>query len=163
MSKASFDQISLRILDQIQQNSDLSVSDLAEKVGISTSPCWRRLSELRTHGILKRSVAIVDPLALGLSVNVFVQITLDKQNQQAIQSFQDSISKRPEVMECYLMTGESDYLLRIVVEDIAHYKKFVTEYLTTIPYVSTIRSSFALDQIKYTTALPTEHLKSALE
>ena len=157
----ALDPISIRIIERMQENSDIGLSELAEAVGTTPSSCWRRLDELRRRGVIRRSVAVVDPLALGLAVNVFVQVTLEKQNEAALHAFQSRIARRPEVMECYLMSGDADYLLRVVVEDLSQYHRFVVDHLTTIPGVANLRSSFALEQVKYTTALPTGHLGAA--
>lgn len=102
---------------------------------------------------------LADPLSLGLSVNVFVHVSLKQQDEKSLQHFTDAISERPEIMECYLMTGESDFLLRVVVEDLQKYQGLVTGCLTQIKGISSIRSSFALNQVKYTTSLPTRHLR----
>ncbi len=153
------DDASLRILDEIQRNSEISNAELAAKIGLSASPCWRRVSDMRSTGIVRGSVALVDPLKLGLAVNVFVHVTLSKQDKQSLEIFTSAVSGRPEVMECYLMTGEADFLLRVVIEDLLKYQAFVIDCLTQIPCVANIRSSFALNQVKYTTALPTGHLR----
>ncbi|AYD04311.1 Lrp/AsnC family transcriptional regulator [Neorhizobium sp. NCHU2750] len=153
------DEASLRILDALQLNAELSNSELAEKVGLSASPCWRRVSDLKAQGVIRGSVAIVDPLKLGLAVNVFIHVTLSKQDKQTLEGFTNTVRNRPEVMECYLMTGEADFLLRVVIEDLIKYQELMVDCLTRIPGVSNIRSSFALDQVKYTTALPTRHLR----
>nr|WP_273688651.1 Lrp/AsnC family transcriptional regulator [Ketogulonicigenium vulgare] len=155
------DEASLRILDLLQTNSELSNAELAEKVGLSASPCWRRVADMRERGVIRGAVTLVDPLALGLAVNVFVHVTLKQQDKDSLKVFTDAIARRPEVMECYLMTGEADFLLRVVVEDLLRYQELMLECLTLIPVVLNIRSSFALDQVKYTTALPTGHLRRA--
>lgn len=155
------DPLSIRLVELLQENSDRGLAELAEAAGATASSCWRRLDELRGRGVIQRSVAVVDPAALGLAVNVFVQVTLEKQNEAALRAFQARILQRPEVMECYLMSGDADYLLRVVVGDLAQYHRFVIDHLTTIPGVANLRSSFALEQVKYTTALPTGHLKRA--
>ena len=152
------DPLSIRLIELMQKDSDIGLAELAEAAGATPSSCWRRLDELRRTGVIQRSVAVIDTAALGLTVNVFVQVTLEKQNEAALRVFQNRIARRPEVMECYLMSGDADYLLRVVVEDLAQYHRFVVDHLTTIPGVANLRSSFALDQVKYTTALPTEHL-----
>lgn len=157
--KIELDAASLRILDALQQNAELSNAELAERVHLSTSPCWRRVAEMRELGVIRGSVALVDPLALGLLVNVFVHVTLARQDKQSLKTFTDAIAHRPEVMECYLMTGSEDFMLRVVVEDLLQYQELVLNTLTQIPGVANIRSSFALDQVKYTTALPTGHLR----
>lgn len=153
------DEATLRILDELQRNSEISNAELADKVGLSASPCWRRVSEMRSAGVIRGAVALVDPLKLGLAVNVFVHVSLTKQDKDSLETFTNAVSGRPEVMECYLMTGEADFLLRVVIEDLLKYQTFVLECLTQIPGVSSIRSSFALNQVKYTTALPTGHLR----
>lgn len=154
------DEASLRILDALQENSEISNAELAELVGLSASPCWRRVSELKEKGVIRGAVTLVDPVKLGLAVNVFVHVTLKQQDQASLDVFTRAISRRPEIMECYLMTGEADFLLRVVIEDLIKYRELMTDCLTQIPVVATIRSSFALDQVKYTTALPTEHLRA---
>jgi Lrp/AsnC family transcriptional regulator, leucine-responsive regulatory protein len=159
-SEIMLDEFSLKILDVLQTNSELSNAELAEKVGLSASPCWRRVAELRTAGLIRNTVALVDPLKLGLAVNVFVHVTLTKQDKGSLEVFTNAVSRRPEVMECYLMTGEADFLLRVVIKDLIKYQEFMLDCLTQIPGVSNIRSSFALNQVKYTTALPTTHLRA---
>lgn len=156
----SFDAATIRILDLLQQNAEISTADLAEATGLSASPCWRRVNELKESGVIKGSVALVDAFALGLAVNVFVHVSLKQQDRASLDVFSAAIRTKPEIVECYLMTGESDYMLRVVVEDLLKYQALVVDFLTTIPGVSSIRSSFALSQIKYTTALPTEHLRN---
>lgn len=155
------DETSLRILDLLQQNADISNAELAERVGLSTSPCWRRVTEMKEKGVLRGAVMLADPLSLGLAVNVFVHVSLKQQDKVSLRHFTDAISERPEVMECYLMTGESDFLLRVVVENLQKYQLLMMDCLTQIESVSSIRSSFALSQVKYTTALPTQHLRTS--
>jgi DNA-binding Lrp family transcriptional regulator len=158
MLKYHLDEIDLRILRELQTNASMTNVELAERVGLSPSPCLRRVRELTEAGVLYRRVALVDPSSLGLTVNVFVRVTLEKQVQENLKLFQQSIEHCPEVVECYLMTGESDYLLRVVVPDLAAYEKFLINSLTRIAGVSNIQSSFALKQVKYSTALPLGHL-----
>lgn len=155
----ALDSASLRILERLQQDSEISVADLAAAVGLSTSPCWRRINEMKASGVIKRSVVVADPRTLGLAVNVFVHVTLERQTQATLKAFDDAVRDRPEVMECYLMSGEADYMLRVVVEDLEQFQRLLRDHLTGIPGVASIRSSFALGQVKYTTALPLEHLK----
>lgn len=158
-TRQAFDSTSVRILDALQENSEISNAELAEAVGLSPSPCWRRVADLKAQGVIRGAVSLVDPLALGLAVNVFVHVSLKHQDKQSLEIFDAAIRERPEIMECYLMSGESDYMLRVVVEDLIKFQEFITEVLTRIPVVANIRSSFALSQVKYTTALPTGHLK----
>ncbi|MBP7063819.1 Lrp/AsnC family transcriptional regulator [Ferrovibrio sp.] len=148
------DQIDRRILRQLQDNARLSSTELAAEVGISASPCWRRVRALEEAGVIARYVTLLNPEALGLSISIFTNVTLDKQIEPALEAFQKAVRKRPEVMECYLMTGDFDYLLRVVVADLGAYERFLLDHLTRIPGVASIKSSFALKQVKYTTALP---------
>ncbi len=159
MQSVSFDAASLKILETLQDNAEISNADLAESVGLSPSPCWRRVADMKAQGVFKRTVLLVDPLKLGLAVNVFVHVSLQQQDKQSLEVFISAVQARPEVMECYLMTGEADFLLRVVIEDLPRYQEFMLEVLTQIPGISSIRSSFALNQVKYTTALPVKHLE----
>jgi len=143
-----------RILRVLQDNARISNADLAREVGLSPSPCLRRVRELEEAGVVRGYVALLEPGAVGLPVSVFIQVTLERQVEQALELFEQTIAARPEVMECYLMTGDADYLLRVVVADVAAYERFLKEHLTRIPGVSSIKSSFALNQVKYRTALP---------
>jgi DNA-binding Lrp family transcriptional regulator len=148
------DQIDRRILAELQQNARLSNSELAERAGISPSPCWRRVRRLEESHVIGRYVTLLDPGSLGLRVSVFVQVSLATQVESALEIFEQAILARPEVMECYLMTGNADYLLRVVAADLAAYERFLMDHLTRIPVVSNIRSSFALRSVKYRTDLP---------
>ena len=148
------DQIDKRIVKALQDNARLSSQELSAQVGISASPCWRRVKALEEAGVIAKYVTLVDPEALGLSISIFTSVSLDKQIETALETFQKAVRKRPEVMECYLMTGDFDYLLRVVVGSLHDYERFLLDHLTRIPGVASIKSSFALKQVKYTTALP---------
>ncbi|HVH73706.1 MAG TPA: Lrp/AsnC family transcriptional regulator [Stellaceae bacterium] len=154
LAKEALDQIDRRILAELQQNARLSNSELAERAGISPSPCWRRVRRLEESRVIDRYVTLLDPGRLGLRVSVFVQVSLATQVESALEIFETAILERPEVMECYLMTGNADYLLRVVAADLAAYERFLMDHLTRIPVVSNIRSSFALRSVKYRTDLP---------
>jgi DNA-binding Lrp family transcriptional regulator len=158
MPTTRIDRVDQRILEAIQEDARISNADLAVRVGLSPSPCWRRVRALEERGIIRRYVTLVSPQALGLPVNVFVSITLDKQVEDNLERFERAVLSRPEVMEVYLMTGDFDYLLRVVVPDIEGYQRFVLEHLTRIEGVASIKSSFALKQVQYKTALPLAHL-----
>lgn len=155
------DEASLRILDALQDNAELSNAELADLVGLSASPCWRRVADLKQNGVIRGAVTLVDPQALGLAVNVFVHVTLKQQDKHSLEVFTEAIGQRPEVMECYLMSGEADFMLRVVIENLMKFQTLLLDCLTQIPSVASIRSSFALSQVKYTTALPTGHLRPA--
>ena len=148
------DEIDLKILRKLQEQARISNVDLADQVGLSPAPCLRRVRALEHAGVVRRYVALVDPAAVNLGVTVFVQITLDLQVEGRLEIFEHAILRRPEVLECYLMTGDADYLLRVVVPDVAGYERFLRDTLTRIESAAGIKSSFALKQIKYSTALP---------
>lgn len=154
MPKRELDSIDRKILSVLQENAAIPNVNLARSVGLSPSPCLRRVNQLEEAGVIRRRVTLVDPAAVGLGVSVFVQVTLEKQAANALRVFEKTILQRPEVMECYLMTGDADYLLRVVVPDITAFERFVLDQLTRIASVARVRSSFALKQVKYTTTLP---------
>ncbi len=154
-----FDIVDCRILNVLQENAQISNAELAKRIGISPSPCWRRVKRLEKGGVIKRRVTLLDPASVGLPVSVFVRVSLERQIESALETFEDAVLSRSEVMECYLMTGDSDYLLRVVVADLVAYEKFMIDHLTKINGVASINSSFALKQVKYRTALPLETLE----
>lgn len=154
MPENTLDEIDSRILRVLQENARISNVDLADSVGISPSPCWRRVRELESAGVIDRYVTLVKPGAVGLPVSVFIQVSLERQVEAALEQFEAAVLARPEVMECYLMTGDADYLLRVVLSDLDAYERFLMDHLTRIPGVASIKSSFALKQVKYRTALP---------
>ena len=150
----NLDVTDLRILRELQRDANLTNVELAAKVSLSPSPTLARVKRLESEGIISRYVALADPHALGLKVNVFVRVSLEKQEAKALEKFEQAVSHFDEVMEVYLMTGDEDYLLRIVVPDLQALEKFILENLTRIPGIKNIKSSFALKQVKYKTALP---------
>jgi DNA-binding Lrp family transcriptional regulator len=148
------DPTDLRILRVLQEDSGISNVELAKKVSLSASPTLARVKQLEAGKVISRYVALVDPPMLGLKMNVFIQVSLEKQESAALARFEQAVSHFDEVMEVYLMTGDADYLLRIVVPDIQALEGFILNHLTRIPGIKNIRSSFALKQVKYKTALP---------
>ena len=150
----TLDNTDRRILRVIQEEARVSNSELAERVGLSPSPCWRRVRTLEENGVIERYVTLVTAKAVGLPINVFATVTLEKQAESALELFEKAVKKRPEVMECNLMTGEFDYLLRVVVPDLADYERFLIDHLTRIKGIASIKSSFSLKQVSYKTALP---------
>lgn len=154
MQKTPLDAIDRRILERLQENARISNADLARDVGLSASACSRRVHDLEESGVIQRYATLLDPVGAGMPVSVFVNVTLEKQVEQDLELFEAAIRALPEVMECYLMTGDSDYLLRVVASDVAAFRRFLMDHLTRIPGVANIRSSFALNQVKYRTALP---------
>jgi Lrp/AsnC family transcriptional regulator, leucine-responsive regulatory protein len=148
------DGIDERILSQLQANGRLTNVELAERVGLSPSPCLRRVRILEEAGIIRGYQAAVDQVKVGLPVSVFVSVKLEKQREDALQRFETAVRSFPEVLECYLMTGQRDYLLRVVAKDLADYERFLKATLTRIDGVASIESSFALAQVKHTAMLP---------
>ena len=154
MLNITLDAIDRRILENLQDDARMRNVVLAGKVGLSPSPCLRRVGNLEQTGVIRGYATLLDAEAVGLPVSIFVSVTLEKQVERALKIFEKHIRARPEVMECYLMTGDADYLLRVVTADLAAYEKFLIGHLTRIPGVASIKSSFALKQVAYRTALP---------
>lgn len=154
MAATTIDATDLRILRQVQDNARISNVDLAENVGLSPSPCLRRLKRLEDDGVIKGYVTLIDQNIVGLPVSVFVSVALKEQSEAALEEFEARVRELPQVMECYLMTGASDYLLRVVTADLAAYERFLKDHLTRIKAIASIQSSFALKQVAYRTALP---------
>ena len=154
MPEIQLDATDWRILATLQEDARISNVDLAKAVNLSPSPCLSRVRALEQRRLISRYVALLDHLKLGLTVSVFIQVSLEKQMRNALDAFESSVLARDEVMECYLMTGESDYLLRVLVPDVQSLERFIVDYLARIPGVASIKSSFALKQVKYKTALP---------
>ena len=154
MPNRKLDALDAKILNALQKNARLSNVELAKQVNLSPSPCLARVKALSKAGIIKRHVTLLDPEKLNLSVNVFIQISLKQQSESSLETFERIVTSLPEVLECYLMTGDSDYLLRVAVADVNALREFILNHLTRIDAVSNIRSSLALKQVKYETALP---------
>ena len=148
------DTLDLRILDQLQRDGSLTNVELARRVHLSPSPCLTRVKALEAAGVIERYVALANAKALGLGLNVFINISLKEQGKESLAEFERRIAEHEQVMECYLMTGDSDYLIRVAVPDIGALERFILEQLTPIPGIEKIRSSFALKQVRYKTALP---------
>jgi Lrp/AsnC family transcriptional regulator len=151
---APLDRIDQRILAEIQKNADQSQAVLADKVGLSAAPCWRRLQKLKEHGFVKRTVSLLDRKALGLNAMIFAQVKLSVHGRTHLNEFTDSVARFPEVLECYVMMGDTDFLLRIVTESVEAYERFFFEHLSRLPGVQEIKSTIALSEIKSTTELP---------
>ena len=151
---AELDDIDRKILMLLQQDSRLTMQEISEQVGLSASPCHRRIKLLEERGVITRYGATVDQRAVGLPVSVFISIKLARQKEEDLERFSKAVAGWREVQECYLMTGHRDYLLRVVVSDLTAYERFLKQKLTRLDGISSIESSFALDQIKYANALP---------
>lgn len=153
MPKAALDRIDYRILHYVQNDARMTNAELAEHIGLSPSPCLRRVKALERSGIIQRYVGIVDAVAVGLPISAFVNISLNSQDREGLEAFQSHVCDYAEVMECYLMTGTSDFLMRVVVPDLQSYERFADK-LTRIPGISNIQTSFALKPVVYKTELP---------
>jgi len=148
------DDIDVRILHHLQREARISNVELAERVGLSPAPCLRRVRALEEAGVIRKYVALLDPAALNLNVTVLVQVSLDRQVDEHFKIFEEAVMQRPEVLECYVTAGPSDFLLRVVVEDVAAYERFRREFLSRIESVASTNSSFGLRQVKYFTEFP---------
>jgi Lrp/AsnC family transcriptional regulator len=148
------DSVDLRILAVLQEDNSLSAAELADKVGLSQSPCWRRIQRLKEEGYIRREVAILDRRKLGLNAHVFARVKLSAHGRAHLAEFSKAVHSFPEVMECYVLMGEVDFLLRIVTKDVEAYERFFFERLSQLPGVQEINSTVALSEIKSSTALP---------
>jgi Lrp/AsnC family transcriptional regulator, leucine-responsive regulatory protein len=158
MAAVDLDRTDLRILEVLQQDGRISNQELAERVSLSPSPCLRRLRRLEELGVIRQYVALVDPQRIGLGLLAYVTVKLEKRGKMPMDEFRARVQTWPEVLACYAMTGDMDYLLRVHVEDLEHFSRLVMNQLLKQPGVVDVKSSFALDRIKETTALPLKHL-----
>ena len=150
----ALDEIDRRILTHLQRNARMTNAKLAQRVGLSPAPCLRRIRALEEAGVIRDYVALLDSRAVGRAVTVFIEIRLDLQVRDRLDILERAIREWPEVLECSLMTGDADYMLRVAVPDVDAYEQFLRDKLTRLEGVASIKSSFALKQVKYTTALP---------
>jgi Lrp/AsnC family transcriptional regulator len=150
------DRIDLKILALLQDDASLPVAEIAERVGLSATPCWRRIQRLEESGIIRKRVALLDGGKLNVGVTVFVAVRTNEHSAEWLELFARAVSEFPEVVEFYRMSGDIDYLIRIVVPDIAAYDGFYRRLIAKIK-LSDVSSSFAMEEIKYTTALPLEY------
>ncbi|MBT5073386.1 MAG: Lrp/AsnC family transcriptional regulator [Kordiimonadaceae bacterium] len=148
------DKIDHAIIDSLQSNGRISNSDLADKVGLSQSACLRRVKSLEKEDVIEGYVAIMNQTAAGLPDNVFVQITVERQTKELLTEFERIVKECPQIMECYLMSGDADYMLRVVVSDASDYEKLHMEVLTTLPGVSQIKSNFSLRTVTKKNDIP---------
>jgi Lrp/AsnC family transcriptional regulator len=152
-SKERMDAIDRKILAVVQEDASLSVAEIGQRVGLSSTPCWKRLQRLEADGVITRRVALVDPERIGLGITVFVSVETGDHSQDWLERFADVVGDMPEVMEFYRMAGDVDYMLRVVVPDIAGYDTFYKKLIATVP-LKNVTSRFAMERIKSTTALP---------
>ena len=151
------DDIDRRILACLQTDATLSVAEVADRVGLSTTPCWRRIQKLEEEGVIRKRVALLDPAAINARVTVFVSIRTNTHSVEWLKRFSEVIAEFPEVVEFYRMSGEVDYLLRVVVPDIAAFDEFYKRLIAKIE-IRDVSSAFAMEQIKYTTEMPLDYM-----
>jgi Lrp/AsnC family leucine-responsive transcriptional regulator len=154
MSEIALDRTDLRILDVLQTHGRLSNQEIAERVSLSPSPCLRRIRRLEDLGVIRGYVALLEPKKLGLGLLAYVSVKLEKRGKMPMEDFKTRVQTWSEVAACYAMTGDMDYLLRVHVTDLEHFSKFVMDRLLKQPSVVDVKSSFALERVKDTTALP---------
>ncbi|MBP8813150.1 Lrp/AsnC family transcriptional regulator [Laribacter hongkongensis] len=158
MPNIELDKTDLKILAALQKNGRLTNVELAETVALSPSPCLRRLKQLEESGVIRQYVALLEPGRIGLGLQAFVRVALEKRDAETIGAFGQAVQGWTEVIACFAMTGEMDFLLHVYFEDLEHFSRFVLNNLLTHPGVSDVKSSFVLQEIKQTTALPLSHL-----
>lgn len=148
------DPIERKLLHELQRDASISHAELAERVGASTASCWRRMRALETDGVLGRQIRLVDAARIGRGVNVICHIKIKNHSAETTEAFESFVASRDEIIECYSMSGNWDYLLRILVADVEDYNRFLMRTVLRHPSVATGSSHFALAQVKYTTAVP---------
>ena len=155
-SLEKLDSYDLKILKALQNNAELSMTELGAIVGLSHTPCWRRMKRLKEEGYIKGRVTLLDGKKLQLGVSVHAYITIKKHDEESLTAFESAVQNVKEIVECYSITGEKDYLLRIVVANVDRYERLLKDTLVHLPNVASVNSAFALKQVKYTTELPLE-------
>ncbi|MDW6023307.1 Lrp/AsnC family transcriptional regulator [Mesorhizobium sp. BAC0120] len=150
----ALDAIDRKILRILQADGKISIGELAEKVGLSPSPCARRIRLLEKAAIIKGYTAVVDQKRVGLPISAFASIKLERQREEDLDKFEETVSRWPEVLDCYLMTGQRDYLMRVVAADLEAYERFIKDKLTRLDNIASIETSFALGQVKRSEVLP---------
>jgi Lrp/AsnC family transcriptional regulator len=150
----SLDRLDIRILNVLQEDATLSAAEVAERVGTATATCWRRIQRLEREGVIRARVALLNRERLGLNLTIFAHVKLANHGRDALARFEQAIRDHREVLECYTLLGESDFLLRIIARDIKGYEAFFLDHLSRIPGVQSVSSSIALNAIKETTSIP---------
>jgi Lrp/AsnC family transcriptional regulator len=143
-----------RILQVLQRSPDLALAALAQKVGLSQTPCWRRIKKLEEDGVIQKRALILNPQSLGLAVTVFASVRLKQHDEQTLEALENAARQHPKILECHSMSGEADYVFRVVCRDIDDYEQFLKKVLLHLPGVAAVNSSFVLKQVKKTTDLP---------
>jgi Lrp/AsnC family transcriptional regulator len=148
--------IDLKILSLLQEDASLTAAEVAEKVNLSASPCWRRINRLESEGYIEKKVALLSAEKLGLDIVIFARISLARNDEHSLTEFEERVKNFPEVVECYTVTGSADYFLKIITRDIKHYDRFLRKQLIQIPLVGDVSSNVVVTRIKHTTGLPLE-------
>jgi Lrp/AsnC family transcriptional regulator len=148
------DNTDIRIIDALQRDSDLPIAELGKKVGLSATPCWRRVKLLEERGVLGRKVRVLNRQALGLKFAAFINVSLSTNGRQSLGQFERAVLKMPEVVECHLVTGTMDYVMKVVTVDIEAYQEFVRTVLTPLPFIREVHSYVSLTEVKSEAALP---------
>lgn len=154
MASIELDEFDRKILRTLQADADHSMAHLGSVIGLSHTPCWRRLKRLEAEGVIQKKVALLSPEHLNLNVTVHAQVRMSNHRPETLASFESQIQSIPHVLECYAVSGEYDYGLKVVVKSIEHYERVLTRQLLSLPEVASIHSVFALRQVKYSTQLP---------
>ena len=149
-----FDRVSLQILEALQADARLSTQALAEKVGLSATPVWRRVKELEDRGVIRGQVVLVDREKIGLSILVLANVSLVRHSEGAVENFERLVGASREIIECHGITGEADYVIKVVVADMKAYDQFLQQQIFKVPGVASVRSNVVLREVKYETALP---------
>ena len=142
------DDIDYKIIGILQADATRSVQDVADAVGLTTNPCWRRIKRLEEQGVILRRVAVIDPMALGLGMTAFVRIVTETHTKDWLETFKRSVRQIPEISECHRMTGDVDYLLKITVRDLAHYDKVYQRFLDLVPNLKDVSAAFSMERLK---------------
>jgi len=148
------DGVDRKILEQLQARPTITMVELADAVGLSQTPCWRRVKQLEEAGIISRRAVLFDPRKLGFAIDVFAHIKIGQHDEDSLESFESQVRDHPEIVECFSMSGESDYVMRIIAKSIEDYERFLKKVILHLPGVSSVNSSFALKRVKLTTDLP---------
>jgi Lrp/AsnC family transcriptional regulator len=153
------DNTDIRIIDALQRDADLPMAELGKKVGLSATPCWRRVKILEERGVLGRKVRVLNRQALGLKFVAYINVSLSTNGRQSLGQFERAVSKMPEVVECHLVTGTMDYVMKVVTVDIEAYQEFVRTVLTPLPFIREVHSYVSLTEVKSEAALPLNLLR----
>lgn len=154
MTKPRLDEFDLRILRELQQESNLSVAELGARIGLSHTPCWRRIKRLEEAGIISKKLILISREALQLNVTVYAYLRIKMHDEDSLNAFERAVHQVDEVVECYSTSGDTDYVLKVIVGSVEHYEQLLKQTLVHLPNVAAINSSFALKEVKYTTRLP---------